>query len=67
MHTFGNLRDIEMFRSSEKISELVPVSISDTSMKTKIAQSLKRELAAQSSLDGILVLKVFPEFDFGNK
>lgn len=47
-----------MSKSSENISEPVSMSVFEQSVETKIARSLKTELAAPSPLDRILVPKV---------
>lgn len=67
MYVFGNPTETEMSRSSENIPELVAISNFIPSVKTEMAQYIKKELVAHSSLDGILVLNVLPTFDIGSK
>ena len=67
MHVLGSLRDTEMFRSSENTPQPVPVSVFDPSINIEVALSFKTDSAAHSSLDGILVPKLLPKFNLGNK
>lgn len=63
MHYLGNMKYKEIFKSSENISETMPVSLFNPSIITEILRFLNTELAAYFPLDRILVPRVLSKFN----